>query len=138
MNSDALRLLGLALRAGRVAQGEDMTREAVSGHKARLLLLSSDAGESIQRRSEHLSSEKLPLIRLTSTKAELGRALGRDSCAVCALTDLGFAQRIAALLAQDDPALAEAAQLLQRRQEKILRRKKEKPRKKHSAPKKNR
>lgn len=130
MSCEALRLLGLARKASRVSAGEDLCREAVAGHKARLLLLSSDAGESVQRRAVRLSSPKLPLITLEQGKEELGQALGRSSCALCAVTDLGFAVRIAALLAQDREELSPAAQELQRRQDKILRRKKEKPRRK--------
>lgn len=130
MSSEALRLLGLALRAGRVTAGEDLCREAVTAHKARLLLLASDAGENTRRRFGRLATEKLPLISLEQDKSALGAALGRDTCAVCAVTDLGFASRIAALLAEADPELAPCAEALERRQAKALRRKKEKPRRK--------
>jgi len=130
MSSDALRLLGLALRSGRVSTGEDQSREAVTAHKARLLLLSSDAGESTRRRFERLATKKLPLLPLEQDKAALGAALGRESCAVCAVTDLGFASRIALLLARERPELEPFAQALSQRQAKALRRKKEKPRKK--------
>lgn len=129
MSSDALRLLGLARRAARLAQGEDMSREAVAAHKARLLLLSSDAGESTRRRFQGLRTEKLPLIELEQSKAELGAALGRESCAVCAVTDLGLASSIAQRLAQERPELLPSAQALEQRQAKAQRRKKEKPRK---------
>lgn len=130
MSCEALRLLGLALRASRVCAGEDLCREAVAGHKARLLLLAGDAGESVRRRAEHLSGPKLPLITLEQGKEELGAALGRTSCALCAVTDLGFACRIADLLAREREELAPAAEELRQRQEKLLRRKKEKPRRK--------
>lgn len=130
MSSEALRLLGLALRAGRVTAGEDLCREAVTAHKARLLLLASDAGENTRRRFGRLATEKLPLVPLEQDKAALGAALGRDTCAVCAVTDLGFASRIAALLAAERPELAPCAEALERRQAKALRRKKEKPRRK--------
>lgn len=127
----ALTLLGLAKRAGRVSAGEDMTREAVADHKARLLLLAADAGEAVCRRAERMRTDKLPLVQLTADKAVLGAALGRESCAVCAVTDLGFAARMAALLAQEDESFAAAVAELERRQAKALRRKKEKPRRKH-------
>ena len=130
MSSEALRLLGLALRAARLTTGEDLCREAVSEHRARLLLLASDTGESTRRRFQRLSGEKLPLIVLEQDKTELGAALGRESCAVCALTDLGFASRVASLLCGERPELEEVAEKLSQRQEKALRRKKTKPKKK--------
>lgn len=126
-----LTLLGLAKRAGRVCAGEDMTREAVADHKARLLLLAADAGDAVCRRAERMRTDKLPLVRLSAGKEALGAALGRESCAVCAVTDLGFAARMAALLAQQDETIAPVAAELERRQAKALRRKKEKPRRKH-------
>lgn len=130
MSSEALRLLGLALRASRLAVGEDMSREAVNAHKARLLLLSSDAGENTRRRFQNLRTEKLPLLELEQSKAALGAALGRESCAVCAVTDLGLASRVAALFAAERAELAPYAEALAARQAKAQRRKKEKPGKK--------
>lgn len=129
MKSD-LSLLGLALRASRLSVGEDQCREAVGAHRARLLLLASDAGEHTRRRFRLLRTEKLPLVELTQSKAELGAALGRESCAVCAVTDLGLASRMAALLAAERPELSPVREALERRQAKLLRRKKEKPGKK--------
>lgn len=130
MSSDLLRLLGLSKRAGRLAQGEDMTTEAVQNHKARLLLLASDAAPGTVRRAHTLAGERLPVAVLPCDKAALGSALGRDTCAVCALTDMGLASKLAALIAAEDPSFAPAAEELARRQAKMARRKKEKPRKK--------
>lgn len=128
--TESLRLLGLAKRAGRVAQGEDMTQEAVAGHKARLLLLAEDAAPGTVRRVRTLAGERVAVMKLPCDKAQLGAALGRDTCAVCAVTDLGFAAKIAGLVAGEAPDLVPIAQELARKQEKLLRRKKTKPRKK--------
>ncbi len=132
MSSEILRLLGLSRRAGRLAQGEDMTQEAVSGHKARLLLLSADAGPGTVRKARNLAGDRLPLAQLSEDKSQLGAALGRDTCAVCAVTDLGFAAKLAALIAAEQSDFAPAAEALARKQAKAARRKKEKPRKKQS------
>ena len=44
-------LLGLALRAGRLAVGEEPVGAACRGHKAYLLLLASDAADNTIRRA---------------------------------------------------------------------------------------
>lgn len=128
-NSDPLSLLGLALRAGRLAVGEDLTAQAITAHKARLLLLAADAAPHTVRRTERLAGERLPVAALQCNKQQLGAALGRESCAVCAVTDLGFATRTALLLSGENPSLLPIAQTLQAKHNKMIRRKKTKPRK---------
>ena len=129
MNS-VLQLMGLAKRAGRLALGEDMVAEAIQNHKARLILLAADTGEATLRRTQKRAGDRVPVLQIAADKAEMGGALGRESCAVCALTDLGLASKTATALATEDRAFAPVAEELERKQAKMLRRKKEKPRKK--------
>ncbi|MCQ2441550.1 MAG: ribosomal L7Ae/L30e/S12e/Gadd45 family protein [Oscillospiraceae bacterium] len=130
MSSEILSLLGLAHRAGRLSIGEDMTIEAVADHKVRLLVLASDTAPTTVRRTQKLAGERLPIATLKETKAELGSALGRDTCALCAVMDMGFAAKVAEKLAAENPAFAETAALVLKKSEKIARRKITKPRKK--------
>lgn len=99
-----LSLLGLALRGGRLAVGEEPAALAAKAGQARLLLLASDAAGNTLRRAEHLAREGhcLHLI-LPFTKAELGGALGRGSAAIAALTDTGLAAAVTERLAERDP-----------------------------------
>ena len=99
-------LLGLALRAGRLAVGEEPVGAACRGHKAYLLLLASDAADNTIRRASHFSqsAKNTICLQLPLTKAELGSGLGRTACAMAALTDVGFAAAVAQRLAQSDPA----------------------------------
>lgn len=102
--NNILSLLGLALRGGRLAVGEEPAALAAKAKQARLLLIASDAAGNTLRRAEHLAEEGHCLwITLPFTKAELGGALGRGSAAVAALTDLGLAAAVAERLAQLDP-----------------------------------
>lgn len=128
--SEVLKLAGLAKRAGRLAIGEDMTQEAIQGHKARLILLAADAAEGTARRIRSRAGDRIPVLTVPEDRTALGAALGRETCAVCCLTDLGLASRAADALAAERAEYAEAAAGLRRKQEKLLRRKKEKPRKK--------
>ena len=104
MNDRVLSLLGLALRGGRLAVGEEPAALAAKAGQARLLLVAADAAENTLRRAEHLAREGRCLhLTLPFTKAELGGALGRGSAAITALTDTGLAAAVAERLAQSDP-----------------------------------
>ena len=100
----ALGLLGLAKKAGKLEVGEEPTGAAARAKDARLLLIASDAAENSCRRLKHFADAGACLYaKLPCTKDELGSALGRSSCAMAAVTDVGFATAIAEKLAQDDP-----------------------------------
>lgn len=103
MNS-ALSMAGMALRAGRLEVGEECVGQACRETRCRLALLAGDAGESAARRFGRFVEEGRCLaVTLPFTKEELGGALGRGSCAMAAVTDLGLAQAIVAKLAVQDP-----------------------------------
>ncbi len=134
--SSSLSLLGLALRGGNAVLGEEQVSAAASLHRARLLLLAVDAGESAARQTRHLAGEKLPLAELAYTKAELGQAVGRKFCTLAAVTDIGLAAAIADRLAKEFPGRYDAlAKELTARAKKRCRRQKET---RTLGPKKNR
>ena len=104
MNNDALRMTGMALRAGRLEVGDEASGDACQYRRCRLLLIASDAGEGAQRRAAYFADEgQCLLAELPCSKEELGAALGRKSCAMAAVTDLGLAQAIVQKLAQSEP-----------------------------------
>ena len=108
----ALSMIGLALRAGRLAAGEDPAGEACREKRSRLLLTASDASENTLRRAERFTREGECLsLALPYTKAELGEALGRGSCAIAAVTDLGLARAIAEKLGEGYSETAEKLRL---------------------------
>ena len=92
MMEQILSTLGLALRAGSVAVGEEPVGALCRANRARLVLLASDAGgHTVRRAKSFVYGTNQPILQLPCTKAELGFALGRASCAVAAVTDAGFA-----------------------------------------------
>ena len=100
-----LSLLGLALRGGNLAVGEEPVEAVARARDARVLLLASDAADNTRRRVEHFAEAGQCLwLRIPFTKAELGRAVGRSSAAVTAVTDIGLANTIVHRLAELDPA----------------------------------
>lgn len=140
MEIDAvLSLLGLALRGGRLVMGEEPVEAVVQARDARLLILASDAGDTICRRCESFARVGQCLyLTLPATKAELGHALGRTSVALAALTDVGLAAAAADRLAQQDAAqYGEIAQKLHLKQQRAAeRRASPRAREKSPVPKK--
>lgn len=113
MNQKALGLLGLALRGNNLAVGELPVGDACAAHRARLVLHAADAADNtVRRASREAQRAGVEVVALSCSKEELGAALGRNSCAVLALTDKGLAAAVAACLAQTQPELEPLAQSL--------------------------
>ena len=99
-----LSLLGLAKKAGRVEAGEDAVGMAAERHGARLILLASDAAENSARRAKRFAETgNCLLAELPADKETLGRAVGLASCAMLAVTEIGFASAMGEKLAALDP-----------------------------------
>ncbi len=124
MDSAALSLLGLARKAGRIQVGEEPVGAACRARKARLVLLASDAADNTARRAAHFAQAGgVETVSVPFTKEQLGRAVGRNSCAMAALTDAGMAAGFLRKLAQADPArYGEQAAALDAKARKLLRR----------------
>ena len=105
-----LSLIGLAKKAGRLEVGEEPVGAAVRAKDARLILLAEDAADNTFRRARHFADAgACVLLRIPSSKSDLGRAVGRTQCAMAAVTDIGFASAIAEKLSALDPAAYGAA-----------------------------
>ena len=104
MNS-ILSLIGLAKKAGRVEAGEEPVGAAARARDARLILLAEDAADnSVRRASRFAEAGACLLTKIPADKDALGKAVGRTSCAMLAVTDIGFAEAIAKKLAAMDEA----------------------------------
>ena len=89
----ALRYLGLAARAGRLALGAEDCAKALNGRKGALLIAAADAGTNTLRQAETMAAEKCALRRVRYTKQELAQAVGRSGPVALALvTDDGLAK----------------------------------------------
>ena len=108
-NKRILSLLGLALRGGNLAVGEEPVEAAARARDARVLLLAANAA------AEHFAQAGQCLwLCVPFTKEELGTALGRASVALTAVTDTGLANAVVHRLAEGDPArYSEAAARLE-------------------------
>ena len=106
MTDNTLNLLGLALRGGNLAVGEEPVREACKTRRAALVLTAADAADnSIHRARRWAEDGGAAWVRLPWDKETLGNALGRKLCAVAALTDRGLAAAFSENLADREPSL---------------------------------
>ena len=122
----ALRLLGIARKAGRVEVGEEPAGAACRARQARLLLVAADAADNSVRRAAHFAEAgKVPWLKVPWDKGTMGGAVGRSACAMLALTDAGLAAALAEKLAQAHPEAAAAAEELSGKAARALQRQKE-------------
>ena len=115
-----LRMLGLARRAGKLAYGDELVREACFDHKTRCVFIAGDAGANAAKKTAlYADKAKVPCVTLPHGKLELGSAIGKAGCAMCAVADIGMAAAAVNKLAEQDPAYAEVAQQLSEKNVKI-------------------
>ena len=78
-----LNLIGLAKKAGKLEVGEEPVGAAARSKHARLILIASDAADNTRRRALHFGEAgECICLEIPPTKEDLGRALGRTSCAL--------------------------------------------------------
>ena len=121
----ALSLLALARKGGIAELGEEPVGGAARGGKAYVILVAKDASDHTWRRAKSFAARtEQQCVRLPWTKDQLGAAIGRDTLAIAAITDVQMALALVAALPQEEsnkPALevltAKAAKARQRQQE---------------------
>ncbi|OTN76229.1 hypothetical protein A5886_001306 [Enterococcus sp. 8G7_MSG3316] len=93
----ALNMLGLAMRAGKLVTGEEMTLKEIRNEKAALIILASDAGKNTQKKIKDKSSYyEIPLLDAFSTD-EISAAIGKPRM-VIGILDQGFARKVQELI----------------------------------------
>ena len=119
-----LRMLGLARRAGKLAFGDELVREACFDHKTRCVFIAGDAGANAAKKAAFYADKaNVPCVTLPHGKFELGSAIGKAGCAMCAVADIGMAAAAVSKLAEQDSAYTEVAQQLAEKNAKIQSRK---------------
>ena len=92
MNSDEkkLQLLGLALRAGRLISGEELTIRSIQKNEAKLVIVASDASENTREKMKNKCQFYNVPISTEFTSDEISQSIGKNR-SICAFTDKGIA-----------------------------------------------
>lgn len=98
---DALRLLGLARRAGAVAVGAEAVREAVRAGDARLVVMAGDASPvQLEKIRKAMRAHSIPQAILGDRDA-LGAAVGCAPLSAVAVVSDSFAKRLLSELGRE-------------------------------------
>ncbi|MBE5846503.1 MAG: 50S ribosomal protein L7ae [Lachnospiraceae bacterium] len=98
MHNKILSMLGLAMKARKLASGEFQTETAVKSGKACLVIVSSDAKDGTKKKYRDMCAfYKVPIAEYGEMEA-LGHAIGKADRSGLAVTDEGFAKGLMKLL----------------------------------------
>ena len=87
-------MLGLCMKAGKLAYGSDMVEEKVKYKQVSLLIIAEDASENTKEKFRRIANQnKLPLYEC-STINELSFKIGKNNKAILGIMDKNFAEKI--------------------------------------------
>ncbi|EFI83799.1 Ribosomal protein L30E [Listeria grayi] len=98
MTKKFLSLLGLANRARKLTTGEELTLKAIRNEQAKLVIISEDISEKTEKTIQNKCKYYNVTLLKVGTREELGGAIGKESRAIIAVLDKGFAKQLVALL----------------------------------------
>ncbi|EAE9679696.1 YlxQ family RNA-binding protein [Listeria monocytogenes] len=98
MDKKALSLLGLANRARKITTGEELVLKAVRNGKAKMVLISEDISEKTEKIIRNKCEYYNVVVKKAGTREMIGGAIGKDTRAIVAILDKGFAVKLAELL----------------------------------------
>jgi ribosomal protein L7Ae-like RNA K-turn-binding protein len=100
-----LSTIGLAKRAGAIEAGDEPVGAAARAREAFVIFVAADAADNTYRRVRHFSDAGgCAWLSVPFSKEDIGKSVGRTSCAMIAVTDAGFAEAIVKKLAAGNPA----------------------------------
>ena len=94
INKNILGLIGLAMKAGKVAFGADNVEENITKRKAKLIIISKESSERTKSKFVKLCEEyNIPII-IDGKIEELSKTIGKNNKAVIGIKDINFANSI--------------------------------------------
>lgn len=90
----ALSYLGLAMRAGKLAFGDEGVLKAVRSGQARLVVMAEDASDNTRKKFRDKCSHYNVALVECFDRYELGAAIGKDARVLVAVLDSGLARMI--------------------------------------------
>lgn len=94
INKNIFGLIGLAMKAGKVAFGADSVEENITKRKAKLIIISKESSERTKSKFVKLCEKyKVPII-IDGKIEELSKTIGKNNKAVIGIKDINFANSI--------------------------------------------
>lgn len=101
INDKALSALGMAMRAGKLATGDEIVLKAIRAGKAQLVIIAGDASLNTKKKfQDKCNSYGVSLVEAYD-RLSLGRAIGKAERVVIAVVDVQFAKLIAGHFSQN-------------------------------------
>ncbi len=105
MNKKTFGVIGLAKRAGRLAQGAESVVESIRSGKAKLALIACDASANTKKTvTDKAAFYSVDCLVTDADMASLGGSIGGKSTAAVAFTDENFVKAFEKSLSAEDPA----------------------------------
>ncbi len=101
MQNKFIGMLGLSQRAGKVKSGEFSTEKSVKEGKSKLVIVAEDASENTRKKFRNMCEYRKVPYFVYSTKAELGKAIGREERSSLSIEDEGFMIQIKRILEEN-------------------------------------
>ncbi len=94
INNKILGLIGLAMKAGKVAFGADSVEESIVKRKSKLVIISIDSSERTKKKFIDMCKKyDVPIITYGDIDS-LSKAIGKDNKAILGIKDINFANSI--------------------------------------------
>lgn len=87
-------MLGLCMKAGKLAYGSDMVEEKIKYKQVSLLIIANDASENTKEKFRRIASQNNLNLYFYSTIEELSQKVGKNNKAVFGIMDKNFAEKI--------------------------------------------
>lgn len=97
MQNKVYSMLGLCMKAGKLAYGSDMCEEKINYNKVSLLIVSANASDNTKERFKTLCSNKVKYIEF-GTIDNISHSIGKENKAVIGIMDEGFSKKINELI----------------------------------------
>jgi len=87
-------MLGLCIKAGKLAYGSDMVINNIKKKKVKLIILSEDASENTKKKFIELANENNLKIIIFGKKEDLNQKIGEENKVVFGVLDENFSKSI--------------------------------------------
>ena len=87
-------MLGLCMKAGKLAYGSDMVEEKIKYKQVNLLIIAEDASDNTKEKFRRIANQNKLNLYFFSTIAELSHRIGKSNKAVLGIMDKNFAEKI--------------------------------------------